>query len=236
MELLDDEGLPLGVGRSQYRQVHLASGSTSSTFHEADAGAGGVGSREGSDVEGTSGQQPAMAAGVMLLTDTYLRAYQSKDVVAGSRSTELKVENPVPIIYARPFHVNGTPGIVALVQLDIGCAVQVISLPSLDVVHQLSISSCVSWFWGPPEGSLNRVSKMVALSELGQLFLLGGGKDCIHCNGTGLPDLQQPHSFYDWEVAAASHAASLALEMSMLEDPGSPHKKSVSASATHTTL
>ena len=84
---------------------------------------------------------------------------------------------------------------------------QVYSLPSLGLLFQAPLASLMGQAWDPPSSSL-KAARLVAASHLGHLVLLSTqGELSLLAVAKGIPEQRSSGGVYDWELAAAAHAA-----------------------------
>ncbi|KAG2484014.1 hypothetical protein HYH03_017181 [Edaphochlamys debaryana] len=201
-------------------------GSRKAKARGAQKGGGGAGSRHraGSDDldDASVGTGVATAACpdptahyVLLVTDRYLRLYSAASVLTGERAVESK-RSPAEgaaLVFAQPLAVGGAPGVVALATAEHGLALQVYSLPSLDLVHEAPLSACLSWFWDVPSGAERKLARLAACSRLGQLLLLGLSNELLGISlARALPPIPPPSGLFDGATASAALAAAAEYE------------------------
>lgn len=90
---------------------------------------------------------------------------------------------------------------------------QVFSLPSLELMTDTTLSAAVGWQWLWDARAESRLEHVCACTRHGHLALLGKGSELVMLSlsvGTDMP--QAAEYIYDWDLAAAAHAAGLAFE------------------------
>ncbi|EFJ52444.1 R-SNARE, Tomsyn-like family [Volvox carteri f. nagariensis] len=146
------------------------------------------------------------------------------------------------LVYARPIQVAGAPGVMALAAAEHGLCAQdivsgavrtparsdsalltlpllappstaVYSLPSLELIHEMTLSSSLSWYWDVPTGHERHLGRLAATSRLGHLLLLGLSNELLALGlAAGLPRPIPPLSLFDPAAATASLAAAASFE------------------------
>jgi hypothetical protein len=94
---------------------------------------------------------------------------------------------------------------------------QVYSLPGLDQLAALSLEEAVPWPLALPA---DRWAASVAVGQGGEVLVLAANHELLRlavAYSTRLP--APPASLYDWELAAAAHAANVALEKALARTP-----------------
>lgn len=190
----------------------------------AAAAASAVGSSGGDALlgDGGGGGYSGEAAYLLMVDSQALRLYSVSNVLTANRGTikKVKPENGT-IVFASTFQMSGSPGVVVLTAGDgpggSGGDLQVYSLPNLGLVLDVPLDSAVrsEWTW---EGSLLAQVRLLAGSHSGQLALVGPGNELLRLSlaprrdDWGEPGSAAVGQLYDWDLAAAAHAASMASE------------------------
>jgi hypothetical protein len=87
------------------------------------------------------------AAFVLVATQEFLRLYAVGHVVGGDRTTLRKVALQGSLLFASAFVAGGAPALVCLLELDGEVHLQVFTLPGLQLVRGMPLSSLLGWPW-----------------------------------------------------------------------------------------
>ncbi|KAF8064591.1 hypothetical protein HT031_003392 [Scenedesmus sp. PABB004] len=148
-DAVDGPGRPARAGSGLRPPGGGGGGGSSASLAAQDAGAQAAG---GSGGGGGGGGAPLvlsepLACYVLVATRQFLRLYKASHAVAGDRTTARRVTLPGPLAFASAFSAAGAPALACLLDLGGEAHLQVYTLPGLEVVRGMPLSSLLGWAW-----------------------------------------------------------------------------------------
>eukprot|EP00877_Chromochloris_zofingiensis_P001873 jgi/Chrzof1/11687/Cz06g05130.t1 len=210
---LADEGMPDRTSPSKSRLQSQSQQQQQQQQHQRSAFAAASAASESEMPGAPISLQETEAAYALVATNEYLRLYSIQHAVSADRTTMKRVPLSGALQFASAFAANGAPALACI--LDVGGEphLQVFSLPSLELMTDTTLSAAVGWQWLWDARAESRLEHVCACTRHGHLALLGKGSELVMLSlsvGTDMP--QAAEYIYDWDLAAAAHAAGLAFE------------------------